>query len=109
MEKTISQRLKWQAILFLARRLPPCKALLPLFSESFDGRSLSIREKVVTKLHLFTCEACRRYVKQIEFMSEALKSQDEENMIVEPQDALSSDARTRIKTALEEAAARNKN
>lgn len=104
MEKTISQRLKWQVILFLARRLPPCKVLLPLFSESLDGRPLSIREKVVTKLHLFTCEACRRYVKQIEFMSENLKPKDEENIIVEPPAALSSDARTRIKAALEAAA-----
>jgi predicted anti-sigma-YlaC factor YlaD len=104
MEKGISQKLKWQVILFLARRLPPCKVLLPLASESRERR-LTIREKITLKLHLFTCEACRRYVRQIERMSEIVKPKtDEETIHVESSDRLSDDARTRIKAALEAAA-----
>ncbi len=107
MEKTISQRLKWQVILFLARHLPPCKTLVPRFSEALE-RPLTIREKVVTKLHLFTCEACRRYVAQIKRMSELIKPETKEVIAVEPSDKLSEAARERIKAALQ-AANQNKN
>jgi hypothetical protein len=106
MEKSIGQRLKWQVILFLARRLPPCQVLLPLFSESRE-RPLTIREKVLMKLHFFTCEACRLYVKQIERMSEIVKSKEEEQIATESTDRLSSDARERIKAAVK-AASENK-
>lgn len=107
MEKGIGQKLKWQVILFLTRRLPPCKIMLPLFSESFE-RPLTRREKITTKLHLFTCEACRRYVAQIERMGEMVKLKDEEITAAAPRDKLSDAARNRIKAALE-AAAHNKN
>ncbi len=102
MEQTFRQRLKWQAILFLARRLPPCKVLLPLVSEAHE-RPLTMREKITLKLHLFTCEACRRYVAQVEKFSELVKPKDEETNPTEPADKLSEDARNRIKTALEAA------
>ncbi len=108
MEKGISHRLKWQVILFLARRLPPCKTMLPLFSAAHE-RTLTTREKIMTKLHLFTCEACRRYVAQIELMSEMVKQKDEEAISVEdPTAKLSLAARERIKAAIE-AAAHDKN
>ena len=108
MKKGISQKLKWQVILFLARRLPPCKTMLPLFSAARE-RSLTTREKITTKLHLFTCEACRRYVAQIELMSEMVKPKiDEEISIGEPPAKLSPAARERIRAALE-AAAHDKN
>ncbi len=102
MEQTFPQRLKWQAILFLARRLPPCKVLLPLVSEARE-RPLTMREKITLKLHLFTCEACRRYVAQVEKMGEMVKSKTEETNPTEPADKLSENARNRIKTALEAA------
>jgi len=103
MEKTFRQRLKWQVILFLARRLPPCNVLVPLMSEARE-RPLTRREKVTLKLHLFTCEACRRYVAQIEKMGEMVKPKTEETNPTEPADKLSEDARNRIKAALEAAA-----
>lgn len=103
MEKGISQRLKWQVILVLARRLPPCNVLLPMFSEERE-RPLTVREKITKKLHLFTCEACRRYVAQIERMSDLIKPQNEMEIADKPPDKLSDDARTRIRAALETAA-----
>lgn len=107
MEKGIGQKLKWQLILFLARRLPPCNVLLPMFSEERE-RTLTLREKITKKLHLFTCEACRRYVAQIEKMSETVKPQNEPETAAEPSVKLSTEARDRIRAALE-AAAHNKN
>jgi len=62
-----------------------------------------MREKITLKLHLFTCEACRRYVAQVEKISELVKPKDEEINSTEPADKLSEDARNRIKTALEAA------
>lgn len=103
MEKTFRQKLKWQLIVFLARRLPPCSLIVPLVSEARE-RSLTAREKITLRLHLFTCEACRRYVEQIERMSEMVKPKTAETTAVEPADRLSDEARNRIKAALESAA-----
>lgn len=104
----IYQRLKWQLIFFLARRLPPCNLMVPLMSEARE-RPLTLREKITLKLHFFTCQACRRYVEQIEKMSGMVKPQDEETAhAAEPSAKLSTEARDRIRAALE-VAARNKN
>lgn len=73
MSQTLTGKLKWQLILFLARRLPDCKTITPKLGESMD-RKLSFRERVVNRLHLFTCEACRRYREQIEFLHIALEA-----------------------------------
>lgn len=94
--------------MFLARRLPPCNLMVPLFSEARE-RPLTLREKIIAKLHLFTCEACRRYVEQIEKMSEMVKPRNSEEIFAEePPARLSDDARERIKAALV-AASGNKN
>lgn len=103
----IYQRLKWQLIVFLARRLPPCNLMVPLMSEARE-RPLTMREKITLKLHLFTCEACRRYVAQIEKMSQMVKPTIGETAPAEPSAKLSTEARERIRAALE-AAAHNKN
>ena len=101
MEKSLGQKLKWQLISLLARRLPPCRTMTQIFSEERE-RPLTMREKIIKKLHLFTCEACRRYVAQIAQMSEMLKPREDENA-VESTVKLSDEARNRIKAALEAA------
>ncbi len=106
MEKGIGYRLKLRAILFLARRLPPCKTMLPLFSAARE-RPLTMREKITTKLHLWTCEACRRYVAQIELLSAMVKPEVEDEISAAEMSAkLSPEARDRIKAALEAAVSR---
>jgi len=72
----IFQKLKWLLILWLARRLPDCKRMTPMFGESLD-RETTWREKLVMKLHLFTCEACERYLEQIAFLKEAAHAHGE--------------------------------
>ncbi len=107
MKQALTEKLKMRLVYFLARRLPPCDLMVPLASEARE-RTLTLRETITLKLHLFTCEACRRYVAQIERMSRMFKPQIEENVAVEPAVKLSTEARERIKSALE-TAARNKN
>lgn len=101
MDQTVLGKLKWQVISFLVRRLPDCKSLTPTLSESID-RKLSHRERVVVRLHLFTCEACKLYLEQVNFLREAIRKHEEmlENAIENSSATLSSEAKERIKKAL---------
>ena len=65
------QKIKWHVIVWLARRLPDCKQMTRQLGESLD-RKPSWRERVIMKLHLFTCEACGRYLEQVAFLKEAM-------------------------------------
>jgi hypothetical protein len=98
---TLREKLRWQLIFFLARRLPDCKTITPTLGEMND-RVLSLRERVVVKLHLFTCEACRRYTEQIKFLHEAFLERERLiDAVAETSDAeLRSDAKDRIRKAL---------
>jgi predicted anti-sigma-YlaC factor YlaD len=98
---TLREKLRWQLIFFLARRLPDCKTITPTLGEMND-RVLSLRERVVVKLHLFTCEACRRYTEQLKFLHEAFLERERLiDAVAETSDAeLSSDAKDRIRKAL---------
>lgn len=75
--KRIFEKIKLQIIFFIARRVRDCKNITPLFSESLD-RKLSLKKKIEMKLHLFTCQACVRYVHQIKFLREAVQKQAEQ-------------------------------
>jgi len=97
MDQTIIGKLKWQLILFLARRLPDCKTITPTLSESID-RKLSFKERVVTKLHLFTCEACVRYLDQIRVLHDLFHKYQQEPEHAES--SLNEDAKARLKAAL---------
>ena len=100
--KEIKQKLKRWLIEFLARRIPACDYMTGIFSDALE-RPLTLREKITAKLHLFTCDACQRYVKQIEFMHENLQSKDETDVPEKPSAMLSTDARERIKATLQTA------
>jgi hypothetical protein len=70
MENTLFGKIKLAFILWLARRLPDCKVIVKTLGETLDRR-LSLKEKILAKLHLFTCEACERYLKQVKFLHDA--------------------------------------
>jgi hypothetical protein len=79
--------------------LPSCKDITALVSRSME-KDLSFRERLVMKTHLYTCIACRRYLAQIEFMSEVLEKQEEKREEGEYAPRLSADAAERLKNAL---------
>ncbi len=95
--KKIQQRLGYA----LARRLPPCEEVAPVLSASLD-RKLTLRERVVTRLHLLICAGCRRYFQQLLFLREAMHRHAHhfENGQAPDATALSPEARDRLKRAL---------
>lgn len=99
MKLTLFEKIKWKFIFWLARRLPDCKTITPTLGESLD-RKLSLREKIQMRLHLFTCDACARYLKQIEFLREAVQAQNEKLIEEDSSVNLSLAAKERLKNAL---------
>ena len=86
---------------WLLRRLPTCKQTVAVVSQSLE-RPLTLRERVMTKLHLWVCIWCVRYLEQLNLMRGTLRARAAE---VPEDDAstagsLSAEARERLKRAL---------
>lgn len=101
MKQSIFQKIRMQFIFWLARRLPDCKTITPTLGESLDRR-LSAREKIEMRLHLFTCQACARYIEQVKFLREAVHLREEKLEEIERASSmrLSDEAKLRLKNAL---------
>jgi hypothetical protein len=85
---------------FLLRRTPTCKDLVPLMSQSLE-RPLTLRERMILKLHLLVCIWCVWYLDQIRRMRSILQSSPEdEPATVSGEAELSDEARERLKRAL---------
>ncbi len=57
---------------WLGMRLPDCRDVTPMLSASLD-RDLGLWERIVKRLHLFTCDRCGRYLDQIKFVSQTVR------------------------------------
>jgi hypothetical protein len=94
----------WKAAMVfgLARKLPHCKQVAPMMSESMD-HDLSWKERMTVKLHLLVCLACVRYNQQLFFIRDAAQKMAAQIDMGQSQSipALSDDARDRLKRALE--------
>jgi hypothetical protein len=85
---------------FLLRRLPTCRQTVSVVSQSLE-RPLSLRERLKTKLHLWVCIWCVRYLEQLQLMRDTLRARGERVPEGETSDAsLSAEARERMKRAL---------
>ena len=87
---------------FLLRRLPTCKQMAPVMSESLERR-LTLRERVTLKLHLWVCVWCVWYLENLRTMREALRARgtrEAEASDVDSAVKLSEEARERIRRAL---------
>ena len=86
---------------FLLRRLPTCKQMAPVMSQSLE-RPLTLRERLTLKLHLWVCVWCVWYLEQLRTMREALRARSarEEADEVDSAVKLSEEARERIRRAL---------
>ncbi|HJU54930.1 MAG TPA: hypothetical protein VJ715_10170 [Pyrinomonadaceae bacterium] len=96
-------RAKMEASFWLGRRLPTCEEVLPVLSESLE-RKLTLRERVMLRLHFLICVYCVRYLRQLRLMRGAVRARSEQmnqedNTSAAP--ALSDEARERLKRALE--------
>ncbi|MBV9928183.1 MAG: zf-HC2 domain-containing protein [Acidobacteria bacterium] len=87
---------------FLLRRLPTCKQMAPVMSESLERR-LTLRERAALKLHLWVCVWCVWYLENLRTMREALRARgarEEGAADVDSAVKLSDEARERIRRAL---------
>ena len=86
---------------WLLRRLPACKQTVEIISQSME-RPLSVRERVLLKLHLWVCMWCLWYMEHLQLMRDALRVQETENddRDVSTTTRLSDEARERIRRSL---------
>jgi hypothetical protein len=85
----LTHAIRW----FLLHRLPTCKQMVALMSESLE-RPLTLRERVLLKLHLWVCIWCVWYLEQIQLMRDALRLRASEIAEDKSTISLSNDART---------------
>jgi hypothetical protein len=88
-------RLKFAYFSWMAKRLPPCKDILPLISQEMDSK-LPFLQRIKVALHKDICEWCKRYADQLHLIQSAAKSQ-----VAHTEESLSSDASERMKRALQ--------
>jgi hypothetical protein len=87
---------------FLLRRLPTCKQMAPVMSESLERR-LTLRERAALKLHLWVCVWCVWYLEQLRTMRSALRARAAHEQSADEAESavkLSEEARERIRRAL---------
>ena len=100
MARGLISRATHAARYFLLRRLPACKQMTVLMSESLERR-LTLRERVTLRLHLWVCIWCVWYLEQLQLLRAALRGRAER---AEAEDAadmrLTLEARERLKRAL---------
>ncbi|MHB1286600.1 MAG: zf-HC2 domain-containing protein [Leptospirales bacterium] len=86
----------------MGRSLMSCKDVSLLISLGED-QCLTVRERMMVRIHLFFCEACSRFRTQIRFvdksMAEYLREQPGTKNEVQ---VLSEEARNRIRRAMDE-------
>jgi hypothetical protein len=88
--------LRW----FLLRRLPTCKEMVKVMSQSME-RPLTTRERVLLRLHLWVCAWCVWYLENLRLLRESLRARAARLEAEGPPGvSLSAEARGRIKSAL---------
>ena len=89
--------IRMAARFFLLRRLPACKDMVPLISQSME-RTLTFRERFVLNTHLLICPLCLEHLKKMRGM---LRNKvNEEPLVASDGPGLSPEARKRLKAAL---------
>ena len=84
---------------WLLRRLPPCEQIVAMISQSLE-RPLSLRERVLRRLHLWVCIWCVWYQDHLQIMRKTLRTTPTTPEIDLPGPDLSKEARERIRRNL---------
>src|SRR6266404_6801990 len=93
----IKHSIRW----WLLRRLPTRKQTVKVISEYMERR-LSLRERIVVKLHLWICLWCVWYVEHLQLLRTTIRSRaaQEPNLDSASLPLLSPEARERMKQSL---------
>src|SRR4051794_22843651 len=81
------------------RKLPCCREIVKIVTASMD-RTLTWREWIVMRVHLYSCDSCINFLKQIRFIRTTLIEGDTHLGEANSPIHLSEDARARMKKAL---------
>ncbi len=81
------------------RNLPHCKEIVKIITASLDGK-ISLRKKIIMKIHLFSCPPCRNFLEQLKFLGKALRESGKNLAGIKPDAKMSEEARERIKKVL---------
>ena len=86
---------------WLLHNLPTCKEIAPVISQSLERR-LSLRERVLLKLHLWVCLWCVWYLEHLHLIRDTLRARAAQASADQPSisASLSAEARERMKRAL---------
>ena len=93
------EKLKHAVRYWLLRRLPPCKQTVKVLSESLE-RKLTLRERVLVKLHLWVCMWCVWYLEHLQLVRSSLRAETSQEPTLSSTPGLSDDARERLKRSL---------
>jgi len=77
-----------------------CKQASQVISQSYDCR-LSWRERWDLRIHLFICDACVRFARQMRFIRQAMRRFSREQAEADEQVRLSAEAAARIRQELD--------
>ena len=92
-------KLKHSIRYYLLRTLPTCQQTVEKISESME-HSLSIRERIRVKLHLWICSWCQWYLEHLHLIRETARAKADEPADLISSHSLSSEARERIRRRL---------
>ena len=89
-------KLKHSIRYYLLRTLPTCQQTVATISESME-RSLTLRERVKLKLHLWICAWCQWYFEHLHLIRETARAKADEPPDFVSNTTLSNEARERIR------------
>lgn len=95
----VYDKLKHSIRYYFLRTLPTCQHTVDTISQSME-RSLSIRERIKLKLHLWICVWCQWYIEHLHVIRDAARAKADEPANVISGPGLSSEARERIRRRL---------
>jgi hypothetical protein len=94
-------KLKHAIRYWLLRKLPTCQQTVEKISQSME-RTLTLRERIDLKLHIWICAWCQWYLEHLQIIRETARAKGAESPDLDSISgpALSSEARERIKRIL---------
>ena len=92
-------KLKHSIRYWLLRTLPTCQQTVEKISQSME-RSLSLRERINLKLHLWICVWCQWYLEHLQIIRTTARAKAEEPPEIISSSGLSDEARERIRRRL---------
>lgn len=96
--KDLITTLRWRWILMLAALTPTCRRIVQQASRAHE-EPFSPYDRIRLRVHLGICTACRRYLRQLDFLHEAAARADE-NVPAAARGRLADGAKERLKHRL---------